>query len=104
MQADEFSECVEPLIVRTMSDSVPGLSIAVVAPGGIVWQKGFGVADIAIEHLGGGAGFFNVMRLHPSARVGVIVMGNATSYDYRAIIDTIVERYGGGSPTLQISR
>jgi CubicO group peptidase (beta-lactamase class C family) len=47
MQADEFSECVEPLIVRTMSGAVPGPSIAVVAPGGIVWQKGFGVADIA---------------------------------------------------------
>jgi len=34
-----------------------------------------------VEHLGGGAGFFNVIRIYPSAGVGVVVMGNATSYN-----------------------
>jgi CubicO group peptidase (beta-lactamase class C family) len=34
-----------------------------------------------VEHLGGGAGFFNVMRLYPEPGVGVVVMGNATKYD-----------------------
>jgi CubicO group peptidase (beta-lactamase class C family) len=34
-----------------------------------------------VEHLGGGAGFFNVMRLYPTAGVGAVVMGNATRYD-----------------------
>jgi CubicO group peptidase (beta-lactamase class C family) len=34
-----------------------------------------------VEHLGGGAGFFNVMRIYPSLGVGVAVMGNATRYD-----------------------
>ena len=34
-----------------------------------------------VEHLGGGGGFFNVMRLYPSLGVGIVVMGNATKYD-----------------------
>ena len=31
-----------------------------------------------VEHLGGGAGFWNVMRVCPRAGIGVAVMGNAT--------------------------
>jgi CubicO group peptidase (beta-lactamase class C family) len=38
-----------------------------------------------VEHLGGAAGFWNVMRIYPSRRVGVAVMGNATNCD----VDTI---------------
>ena len=38
-----------------------------------------------VEHLGGGAGFFNVMRSYPSAGVGAIVLGNATRYDVDAV-------------------
>jgi CubicO group peptidase (beta-lactamase class C family) len=38
-----------------------------------------------VEHLGGGAGFFNVIRLYPDRRVGIAVMGNATSYDLDAV-------------------
>jgi len=38
-----------------------------------------------VEHLGGGAGFFNVMRLYPTVGVGAIVMGNATKYDVDAV-------------------
>jgi CubicO group peptidase (beta-lactamase class C family) len=34
-----------------------------------------------VEHLGGGAGFFNVIRIYPSLGVGIAVMGNATKYD-----------------------
>jgi CubicO group peptidase (beta-lactamase class C family) len=37
------------------------------------------------EHLGGGGGFFNMMRIYPAWGVGVLVMGNATSYDHQAI-------------------
>ena len=36
-------------------------------------------------YLGGGAGFFNVMRLYPSLGIGVVVMGNATTYDIDAV-------------------
>ncbi len=38
-----------------------------------------------VEHLGGGAGFLNVMRLYPSLGIGVGVMGNATTYDIDAV-------------------
>jgi len=38
-----------------------------------------------VEHLGGGAGFFHVIRVYPSRGVGVAVMGNATGYDIDAV-------------------
>jgi CubicO group peptidase (beta-lactamase class C family) len=38
-----------------------------------------------VEHLGGGTGFFNVLRLYPSLGLGAVVMGNATSYDVDAV-------------------
>ncbi len=38
-----------------------------------------------VEHLGGGAGFFNLIRLYPSAGVGIVVMGNATRYDIEVL-------------------
>jgi CubicO group peptidase (beta-lactamase class C family) len=38
-----------------------------------------------VEHLGGGAGFFNVIRIYPSRSVGIAVMGNATKYDIDAV-------------------
>jgi CubicO group peptidase (beta-lactamase class C family) len=44
-----------------------------------------------VEHLGGGAGFWNVMRLYPEASLGVVMMGNTTRYDHEAILDAIFE-------------
>lgn len=38
-----------------------------------------------LEHLGGGGGFWNMMRVFPELAAGVIVMGNATSYDHQRI-------------------
>ena len=38
-----------------------------------------------VEHLGGGAGFFNVIRIYPTRDVGIAVMGNATKYDIDAV-------------------
>jgi CubicO group peptidase (beta-lactamase class C family) len=38
-----------------------------------------------VEHLGGGAGFFNMIRIYPSRRVGIAIMGNATKYDIDAV-------------------
>jgi CubicO group peptidase (beta-lactamase class C family) len=43
-----------------------------------------------VEHLGGGAGFWNVMRLYPEESLGVVMMGNTTSYDHELILDAIV--------------
>jgi CubicO group peptidase (beta-lactamase class C family) len=42
-----------------------------------------------VEHLGGGAGFWNVMRIYPEESLGVVVMGNTTSYDHGSILDAI---------------
>jgi CubicO group peptidase (beta-lactamase class C family) len=39
-----------------------------------------------VQHLGGGAGFFNVMRIYPTRGVGIVVMGNATKYDIDAVV------------------
>jgi CubicO group peptidase (beta-lactamase class C family) len=40
-----------------------------------------------VEHLGGGAGFWNCLRVYPEAGVGAVIMGNATSYDHGAIVE-----------------
>ena len=40
-----------------------------------------------VEHLGGGAGFFNLIRTYPTRSIGIAVMGNATKYD----IDSVAE-------------
>jgi CubicO group peptidase (beta-lactamase class C family) len=55
---------------------------------GLGWMrpsKARGAALPFVEHLGGGAGFFSVLRLYVTQRVGVAVMGNATRYDIDAV-------------------
>jgi CubicO group peptidase (beta-lactamase class C family) len=47
-----------------------------------------------VEHLGGGAGFFNLIRVYPQRQVGIAVMGNATSYDINAVAQLA---FGAGS-------
>jgi CubicO group peptidase (beta-lactamase class C family) len=44
-----------------------------------------------VEHLGGGAGFWNCMRIYPARGLGVVTMGNATSYDHDAVVRAGVE-------------
>jgi CubicO group peptidase (beta-lactamase class C family) len=44
---------------------------------------------VFVEHLGGGAGFWNVMRLYPEESLGVVVMGNTTSYDHDSVCDAV---------------
>jgi len=34
------------------------------------------------EHLGGGGGFFNTMRIYPELKLGLVAMGNATNWDH----------------------
>jgi CubicO group peptidase (beta-lactamase class C family) len=40
-----------------------------------------------LEHLGGGGGFWNMMRLYPQQKLGVLAMGNATRYDHSIVAD-----------------
>jgi CubicO group peptidase (beta-lactamase class C family) len=42
-----------------------------------------------LEHLGGGAGFFNDMRIYPEQSLGVVVMGNSTKYDIERVIEIV---------------
>lgn len=41
-----------------------------------------------LEHLGGGAGFWSMMRIHPQRRIGVVAMGNSTKYDHELVAKT----------------
>jgi CubicO group peptidase (beta-lactamase class C family) len=43
-----------------------------------------------VEHLGGRAGFWNVMRVYPEESLGAVIMGNSTSYDHESILDAII--------------
>jgi len=45
-----------------------------------------------VEHLGGGAGFFNVIRAYPTRGVGIAVMGNATKYDIDRVAQLALTR------------
>jgi CubicO group peptidase (beta-lactamase class C family) len=55
---------------------------------GLGWYRPRGHHDF-VEHLGGGSGFFTVLRLYPEERLGVVLMGNTTRYDHDSIIDAI---------------
>jgi hypothetical protein len=54
------------------------------------WHDHHRLGHLSVEHLGGGAGFWNVMRIYPEASLGVVVMGNTTSYDHESVCDAIV--------------
>jgi CubicO group peptidase (beta-lactamase class C family) len=58
---------------------------------GLGWFRPSGGRTDFVEHLGGGSGFFSVMRLYPDRDVGVVMMGNTTRYDHEAILDRIVD-------------
>ncbi len=45
-----------------------------------------------VEHLGAGAGFFNVIRIYPTRGIGVAVMGNATKYDIDGVAASALAR------------
>jgi CubicO group peptidase (beta-lactamase class C family) len=42
-----------------------------------------------VEHYGGGGGYHNLLRLYPDIGVGVVVMGNSTTYDVDATVDAL---------------
>lgn len=61
---------------------------------GLGWFRSREVAQrrpAFVEHLGGGAGFWNVMRLYPEESLGVVMMGNTTRYDHESILDAIIK-------------
>lgn len=44
-----------------------------------------------VEHYGGGGGYHNLMRLYPDHGVGLVVMGNSTTYHVDAVADALAE-------------
>jgi CubicO group peptidase (beta-lactamase class C family) len=47
-----------------------------------------------LEHLGGGGGFFNMMRIYPRRSAGLVLMGNATSYDQQGVAAAALDAIG----------
>jgi CubicO group peptidase (beta-lactamase class C family) len=59
---------------------------------GLGWFRAHSVrTPTFVEHLGGGSGFFNVLRLYPDHRLGIVLMGNTTRYDHEKIIAAILD-------------
>jgi CubicO group peptidase (beta-lactamase class C family) len=50
-------------------------------------------APAFVEHYGGGGGYHNLMRLYPDRGLGVVVMGNSTSYDVDTVVDDLARRW-----------
>ena len=48
-------------------------------------------ADYYWEHLGGGGGFFNNMRIYPELRLGIVAMGNLTNWDHLRLVRPAAE-------------
>jgi CubicO group peptidase (beta-lactamase class C family) len=60
---------------------------------GLGWfrsQEDEGSRPAFVEHLGSGAGFWNVTRIYPEESLGVVLMGNTTSYDHGSVCDAVV--------------
>jgi len=46
-----------------------------------------------VEHYGGGGGYHNLMRVYPAEGVGVVVMGNSTSFDVDSVVDALARPF-----------
>lgn len=67
--------------MRTITTRGKGIEV------GLGWfRRGRNPDRDYVEHLGGGAGFWNCMRLYPKRGIGAVAMGNATKYDHEAVI------------------
>lgn len=62
------------------------------------YQRGRCTGARYVEHLGGGAGFWNCMRLYTGRGIGVVVMGNASTYAHEAIVGAAVAEVPGTVP------
>ena len=61
---------------------------------GLGWfRRGRHPDDRFVEHLGGGAGFWNCMRSYPDQAFGVVIMGNATTYDHHPIAEALLREF-----------
>lgn len=80
---------------RLLSASSASAMRTIVARGrrlavGLGWYQRGRAEGGCVEHLGGGAGFWSCMRLWPGRQLGIVMMGNATSYDHDAIAQAAI--------------
>jgi CubicO group peptidase (beta-lactamase class C family) len=82
---------LEPESARAMRTlSTVGKNLQV----GLGWYHRGPTSDAGfVEHLGGGAGFWTCMRLYPDSGLGVLLMGNATSYDHDSIARAAISQH-----------
>ena len=94
LHAGGGGEVLSPEGVRSMQQlDMHGRKLDV----GLGWFRRHGDRDLGapyVEHLGGGGGFFNMMRLFTDRDLGVIVMGNATDYDHQRVAQAALEEFG----------
>jgi CubicO group peptidase (beta-lactamase class C family) len=59
---------------------------------GLGWSRPAGPRDgpAFVQHLGGGSGFFTMIRLYPDEGLAVCLMGNTTRYDHESITGVIL--------------
>jgi len=57
---------------------------------GLGWYRPRGAAGF-VEHLGGGSGFFSVIRLYPDRNLGIVAMANTTGYRHDTILEAIAK-------------
>ncbi|MBM3667626.1 MAG: hypothetical protein FJW90_09155 [Actinobacteria bacterium] len=80
------AEPVETVPDQLTERGVPGLALVVVRDGEAeVTAAGLAGGGGHLEHLGGGGGFWTMMRILPERRLGVVTMGNATRYDHERL-------------------
>ncbi len=60
---------------------------------GLAWfRKSINSEPEFVEHYGGGAGFFNVMRLYPGLDQGIVLMANTTTaYDFETLFNLLIK-------------
>ena len=95
LHAGGGGEVLSPEGVRSMQElTMHGRKLDV----GLGWFRRHSDEDLGtpyVEHLGGGGGFFNMMRLFTDRSLAVIVMGNATAYDHQRIARAVLDAFPG---------
>ena len=58
---------------------------------GLGWfrEHTLGLPPDYLQQLGGGAGFSSIMRIYPKESLGIVIMGNSTSFDIKSMISAL---------------
>lgn len=90
-RGDERMQPADALFSGLISDAEPGAAVAVVKDGGVVFERGYGVADLRtkgrarIWHYGETSGFRTAIQRFTDDRLTVIVLCNRADLDAAAL-------------------